>query len=83
MHAEPRSTSSLVTVFRATPVIQEVERMLFPSTRAETTRIRSSVLSLFILSIMLEQEKVSSILFIFLWILHVSVLSFTQRRGAE
>src|ERR1700733_2282660 len=57
MHAWPRSTRSLVTVFRATPVMREVERMLFPSTRAATTLTRSSFVSAFIMSIMLEQME--------------------------
>src|SRR5579862_3310059 len=57
MHAAPRSTKSLVTVLRATPVIREVERMLFPSTSADITLMRSLSVSVFILSIMLEQTK--------------------------
>src|ERR1700686_5457134 len=57
MHAWPRSTRSFVTVFRATPVIREVERMLLPSTRAATTLTRSSCVSVFIMSIMLELIK--------------------------
>ena len=47
--------SNFVTVLRATPVMREVERMLLPSTKAAKTRIRSALLSVFILSIMLEQ----------------------------
>ena len=57
MQAVPRSTNSFVMVFRATPVIREVERMLFPLTSAATTLTFSSFVSQFILSIMLEQTK--------------------------
>jgi hypothetical protein len=53
-------------VFRATPVIREVERMELPSTSAATTRTRSPFVSVFILNIMLEQTKISqAFLFIF------------------
>jgi len=41
-------------VFFATPVMRTVARMLLPSTNAATTRIRSAVLSLFILTTMLK-----------------------------
>jgi hypothetical protein len=57
MQARPRSTKSFVTVFRAIPVIREVERMLFPSTRAAMTRTRSPFASVFIMSIMLEWNQ--------------------------
>src|ERR1019366_1457968 len=58
MHAVPRSTSNFVTVLRATPVMREVERRLLPSTKAATTWIRSLLLSVFIMSIMLERTNV-------------------------
>src|SRR6266540_1564704 len=54
-HAHPRSASSLSTVFFATPVMRTVERIELPSTRAAITRTRFSVLSLFILTIILER----------------------------
>ncbi len=50
--ASPRSTSSLVIVFLAAPVIRTVARMLLPSTRQPMIWARFSVLSLFILTIM-------------------------------
>src|SRR5207253_626052 len=53
--ASARSRSRLVTVLRATPVMRDVERMLLPSTKAATTRVCCSLLSRFILTIMLEQ----------------------------
>ncbi len=46
-----------VTVFLATPVIRTVERMELPSTNAAMTWTRRAVLSLFILTIMLEQTR--------------------------
>src|SRR6266542_3278166 len=52
--AEPSSTSSLSIVFRATPVIRAVARIEFPFTKQRTTATCSSVLSLFILNIMLD-----------------------------
>ncbi len=48
-------TRSLTTVFLAIPVIRQVARMLFPSTRAEMTWTRCWRLSLFILTIMLDR----------------------------
>lgn len=37
----------LATVLRATPVTRETERRLIPSTRADTTAMRSALLSTF------------------------------------
>src|SRR3954467_8922739 len=55
-HAVPRSTSNLVIVFFATPVMRTVARMLLPSTSAATTAARFSVLRTFaILTIMLDR----------------------------
>ena len=39
-HAVPRSTRSFDTVFRATPVMRQVERRELPSVRAATTAAR-------------------------------------------
>ena len=45
-------------VFLAMPVVRTVERIEHPSTRQLTTRIRSSLLSRFILTIMLVREGI-------------------------
>jgi hypothetical protein len=50
----PRSASSFVIVFLAAPVIRTVARMLLPSTRQPMIWARFSVVSLFILTILLE-----------------------------
>jgi hypothetical protein len=52
-------------VLLAMPVIQDVERIEHPSTKAETTRARSAVLSLFILVIMLERSSIAKSFSIF------------------
>lgn len=54
--AEPMSARSLVIVFLATPVIRTVARMLTPSTRHPTTWTRLAVVSLFIMTIMLDRS---------------------------
>src|ERR1035437_4140133 len=53
--ALPRSTSSLVTVFLAAPVMRTVARRLLPSTSEAMICARFSVVSRFILTIMPER----------------------------
>lgn len=48
------SASSLNTVFLATLVIRRVVRILLPSTKADNTRIRFSLFSLFMLTHILD-----------------------------
>src|ERR1051325_2424996 len=57
--AWPRSAKSLVIVFLAAPVIRTVARIELPSTRHPMIRARSSVLSLFIVTIMLDRSGIS------------------------
>ncbi len=45
--ASPTSQRIRITVFLAIPVIRQVARMEFPSTRADTTRTRLSTVSVF------------------------------------
>ena len=56
--AAPRSTSSLVTVFFAAPVMRTVPRIDTPSTRQPMICARLSVLNRFILTIMLERTGI-------------------------
>ena len=60
VHAAPSSTSSLATVFFATPVMRTVARMRQPSTSAATTATRFAMLNLFILTIMLDRTMMST-----------------------
>lgn len=52
------SPNNLATVFLAMPVIRTVARIELPSTRAAITRTRSSLVSLFTLTIMLEWSSI-------------------------
>ncbi len=54
------STSRLVTVFFANPVIRQVARMPLPSTRQAMMRVRSATLKLFILTTMPGKSQVST-----------------------
>ena len=55
--AVPRSTSSLMTVFFATPVMRTVLRIELPSTNAATTWARRCAFSLFIRTIILDRSR--------------------------
>ena len=53
----PMSRSNLTTVFLAAPVMRTVERMELPSTSAPKTCTRFYIVSLFILTIMLDRSS--------------------------